>query len=92
MSIEQIESDWKATKARIDKCEKDRTKLQTHLDREKKDLKEKMHQCKVLGVDPDNIQEEARKAEEVFRIKMSNCNEDLKVAEEIMAPLIREIE
>ncbi len=91
-TVEEIESEWKALKARVDRNESNRTKLQTHLDMKKKELKDLIASCKAMGVDPEKIQDEVRRAKEVLSTKMDVLAADLKASEDMIAPLLREME
>lgn len=90
--IDQLESDWKVLKPRADKLEINMAKISTVRDQWKKELKEHLATCKTLNVDPENIEDEVRKLYEVARIKKDNVEGDLKAAEEIVAPLLKELE
>lgn len=71
---------------------KNKMQLEAELTVRKRALKEVMDECRKAGFDPDNLAEELRKAKEVLALKLDIFESDLKAANEIIEPLMAELQ
>ena len=90
-TIEQLDTDYKALTSRREQLVQNKVRVEAELAARKRSLKEAMDECKKAGFDPNNLQEEIRKAKEVLSIKMDNFRAELEASEEIIKPMLREI-
>ena len=90
--MEDIESRYKEYVTKREKLAQAKMKIEAALTERKKHLKEAMEECRSLGFNPDTLSEDLRKMKEVLLVKLSVCESDLNVAEEQIAPMLKEIE
>ena len=89
--IEATEKRFKELKTRSQTANDNLTKIVTVLDMRRRDLKDKMQACRDSGNNPETLEQDINRACEVLDIKMNNAEADLTAAEEIMAPMLKEI-
>lgn len=90
-TIDQLDVEYKTLSARRNKLVSDKLRVEAECNTRKRLLKEAMAECKEAGFDPNNLQEEIRRAKEVLTIKMDNFRTELDASEEIIKPMLREI-
>lgn len=90
--IDQLENDLKALKPAAAQLDTDITRVSTVRDQYKKELKEHLQTVHDMNEDPDNLEATVRKYYEVARIKTDNAREEIKAANEIIQPILKEIE
>ena len=91
-SIEELETLYKDLVSRRSVCVQGKLKIEAELSSRKRSLKELMEEAKKAGFNPDDLPEEIRKAREILITKMDIFSSDIKETEQIMRPLIQEIE
>jgi hypothetical protein len=91
VSIEEIEQRWKRLTSRREDIIRSKTKVETILDSRKKILKETISACRVAGFDPDTLVEEVRRKKQVLSLKLDAFDADLTSAEQMLAPMLKEI-
>ena len=89
--IESITKRFNELKTRSKNAEDNKTRITTVLDMRRKALKDQMQACRDQGYNPEMLEHDINRDCEVLDIKISNADADLKVAEEIMAPMLKEI-
>jgi len=87
--IEDIEAKYKDLVARKDTLQANVTKVSTEHAVLKRQLKDAMEEAKKAGLDPNNLQEEIRRAKEVLLLKMDNFSADLTEGETQIAPMLK---
>lgn len=90
-TTDQLDVEYKALSARRNKLVSDKLRVEAECNTRKRLLKEAMAECKEAGFDPNNLQEEIRRAKEVLTIKMDNFRTELDASEEMIKPMLREI-
>ena len=91
--IDALENDLKVLKPAVAELETNITKINATRDHWKKELKEHLQTAKDLGVDdPDNLPQVIQKLFEVARIKTDNIKEEVKAGNEIVQPILKEME
>ena len=91
MSIDDIEQRWKDLTERRDTFVQNKTRVETILDARQKALKEAIAACKAAGLDPDTLVDDIIRAKEVLSLKLDTFSADLASAEEMLAPMLKEI-
>jgi predicted nucleic acid-binding Zn-ribbon protein len=94
--IDQLENDLKVLKPQAAQLDTDITRVSTVRDQYKKEMKEMIQTVHSIIPDwngnPDDLEAAVRKDYEVARIKTDNAREEIKAANEIMQPILKEIE
>ena len=90
--IDALENDIKVLKPAVAQLETDITRINTTRDLWKKELKEHLQTVKDMGEDPDNLPETVRKLYEVAKIKTDNIKAEVKAGQEIVQPILKELE
>ena len=91
ISLEDLESKYKTLTQRGNLLAQDKVRIDAAQAENKRTLKTVMEECKKSGWNPDTIQEDIRRAKEVFKIKLDTYEADLNVAETILKPMLKEI-
>jgi hypothetical protein len=91
-SIEELEAIHKDLVARRATLVQGKLTIEAELASRKRALKELMDEAKKAGFNPDDLPEEIRKAREILVTKMDILSSEIKESEQIMKPLIQEIE
>jgi archaellum component FlaC len=89
--LEKLESRYKAIVQRVNSLSQDKLRIDAAQAENKRTLKNVMEECKKNNWDPDTIQEDIRRAMDVFKIKCDNLDADLDAAEAILRPMLKEI-
>ena len=90
-TIEELEVEYKLLNQRRDAIIQKKMQVEAELGSTRRDLKATMEECKKSNIDPDNIQEEIRRAREVLDLKISSYNADITAAENQLKPMMKEI-
>lgn len=90
--MEDIETRYKACLAKRERVLQSKLKVEAALSERKKNLREAMEECKKLGYNPDTIADDLKKMKEILLVKLSVFESDLNVADEALAPMLKEIE
>lgn len=91
--IDALENDVKVLKPAAAQLETNVAKINFARDQWKKELKEQIQVGRDLGVDnPDDIPSVVQKLYEVVRIKTDNIKEEVKAGNEIVQPILKELE
>jgi hypothetical protein len=91
-SIEDLEATYKDLVNRRSVLVQGKLRVDAELASRKRTLKDLMEEAKKAGFNPDDLPEEIRKAREILVTKMDIFSSDIKETEQIMKPLIQEIE
>jgi chromosome segregation ATPase len=86
-NIEELETKYKGLVQRRNDLQRDKDKIEATLEAHKHTLKGLLDQAKKEGFDPNNIQEEIKRAKEVLVLKINTFSADLDEAEKIMRPM-----
>jgi len=89
--VEDIDARYRALIKRRETTHQNKVRVEAELQARKRALKEAMGACEKAGWDPNNLQEEVRRAREVLDIKMDNFEADLDTADNILKPMLKEI-
>lgn len=89
--VSQLESRHKELVERRDSLKGDVTKVEAELAARRRRLKALMAEAEKEGYDPNNIQEEIRKAKEVVRVKLDAFEADIQAGEKMVRPMLEEI-
>jgi hypothetical protein len=90
--MEDLELKYKELTGKREKLVQTKLKIEAALSERKKNLREAMEECKNLGYNPDTLSEDIKKLKEVLLVKLNMFEADLQSAEEMMAPMLREID
>lgn len=94
--IDQLENDIKVLKPAAAKLDTDMTKIITHRDMQKKEMKEMIQTVHTLVPDwsgnPEDLEAVIRKDFEVTRIKTDNAQEEIKASSDIVSSILKELE
>jgi len=90
-SLEELESRYKTLSQRGSILTQEKLRIDAAQVENKRTLKSIMEECKKNNWDPDTIQEDIRRAKEVFKIKLDNYEADLDAAEIILKPMLKEL-
>ena len=91
-SIEELETKYKGLVQRRSDLQRDKDKIEATLEAHRRTLKGLLEQARKEGFDPDNIQEEIKRAKEVLVLKINTFSADLDEAEKIMKPMKQAVE
>lgn len=89
--METLEQKYKRLNKRSEQLQQNHTKVKTELEFRKRSLKSIMDECINAGFDPNTLEEEIKKKEEVLQIKLNNYESDLDIAEKQLEPMLKEI-
>jgi DNA repair exonuclease SbcCD ATPase subunit len=89
--IEDLDEKYKRLSRRRDSLQQDKTRIEAELEARKRALKSQMEAAKKEGYNPDNLQEDIRKNEEILALKLDNFEAELADAERVMKPMLEEI-
>lgn len=73
------------------KLESDITIINSELSARKNALKRIMDEARAEGFDPNNLEEEIRRRQEVAKVKLDTWESELKDATKIVEPMLREV-
>ena len=90
--MEDIETRYKNSVAARDKIIQSKVKIEAALSERKKNLREAMEKCIELGYNPDTLEEDIKKLEEIILVKLSVFESDLNTAKDMLDPMLKEIE
>ena len=91
-TIEELESQHKLLLSRRESLQNDINKITAARDERKRTLKETIEECKKEGFNPDTLPADIQHLKSVLITKMDVISADLKEAEDITRPMLREIE
>jgi hypothetical protein len=91
IKIENIEKRYKDVQTRLRAAQDNKTRIQTVHDIRKRELRDRIQECKDAGHNPDTLESDINDACEVIGIKLDNFEADLKVAEDLINPMLQEI-
>lgn len=91
VSQDEIIKRYKTLSQKRDQLLTDKIKIEAELSARKRSLKEAIDSCKSAGFNPDTLTEDIKKLKEVINVKLDIFEADLKNAEDIMKPMIKEI-
>jgi septal ring factor EnvC (AmiA/AmiB activator) len=72
--------------------EKAKLQVEAELAASKRELKKLMQQATDAGFDPNNLKEDIQRKQQVLAVKLDNFEADLSAAEQIIHPMLREIQ
>ena len=90
-AIDDLDEKYKRLSRRRDSLQQDKTRIEAELEVRKRALKNQMEAAKREGYNPDNLQEDIRKNEEILALKLDNFEAELADAERVMKPMLEEI-
>ncbi len=90
-AIDDLDEKYKRLSRRRDSLQQDKTRIEAELEARKRALKNQMEAAKREGYNPDNLQEDIRKNEEILALKLDNFEAELADAERVMKPMLEEI-
>lgn len=90
-TIDEIDAEYKTLSARREQIVQNKLRLEAECNTRKRLLREAMQECKDAGFDPNNLQDEIRRAKEVLTTKMDIFRAELDAADELMKPMLREL-
>lgn len=94
--IDKLENDIKVLKPQAAQLDTDITRISTVRDQYKKEMKEMISTVHSILPEwsgkPEDLEATVRKDYEVARIKTDNASEEIKAANEIVQPILKEIE
>lgn len=73
------------------RLEADVTMINSELSARKNALKRLMDEAKAEGFDPNNLEEEIRRRQEVAKVKLDTWESEIKDATKIIEPMLREV-
>lgn len=91
-TIEQLEEEFRVANAERDRLLADKMRLEAELNTRKRQLAEELDQFRKEhpGIDPNNINEEIRRREEVVAVKLDVYKAEIAAAREAIDPILRE--
>lgn len=92
MDTTKDEARYKDLVTRADAVNNAKIRLEAKRDSARSQLKEAMDEAKEAGLDPNNIEEEVQKAQQVLTIKLDNFQADVEAAEAIAKPMLKELQ
>lgn len=90
-SVRDLEERYKGLQERLASLKADKSTVEAELAARQRALKKSMDECRDAGFDPDNLQEEIRRAREVASVKLDTFEADIEAGEKIVRPLVEEI-
>lgn len=78
--------------ARRDELQQDKARIEATLEARKKDLKSLLDKARSNGFDPNNLEDEIKRAKEVLRLKLDNFEAELDEAAKMLEPMKKEID
>lgn len=91
-SVQELETRYKTLMARHDELGKNKVEIEAELAARKRELKKLMKQAKEAGFDPDNLKEDIQRKQQVLAVKLDSFEADISAAEQIVQPMLREIQ
>lgn len=91
-TIEELETRYNELVKKHSAVTQSKNRVDAELSVQKRALKKIMDDCREAGYDPDKLQDEMKRLKEVLVTKMNVFAADLDAAENILRPMIREIE
>jgi hypothetical protein len=91
-TIDELEVRYKNLVDRRNTVQRDKDKVDAELAARKRALVQLIEQARKEGFDPDNLQADIRRMSEVLAIKYDTIEADIKAAEDLLKPMLREIE
>ena len=92
MDTTKDEARYKDLTTRADSVNNAKIRLEAKRDSARSQLKEAMDEAKEAGLDPNNIEEDVQKAQQVLTIKLDNFQADVEAAEAIAKPMLKELQ
>jgi len=90
-STKDLEARYKGLQGRLTTLKADKGTVEAELAARQRALKKSMDECRAAGFDPDNLQEEIRRAKEVVGVKLDTFQADIEAGEKIVRPLVEAI-
>lgn len=91
-SVEEIEQTFKTLSARREALQNDVNRVTAARDERKRTLKETFEECKKEGFNPDTLPQDIQHLKQVLITKMEVISADMQESENIVRPMLREIE
>jgi len=91
-TIQDLEARHQALSTRYEALKEGKVQVEAELAARKRELKKLMQQAKDMGYDPDNLKEDIQRKEQVLAVKLDSFEADVSAAEQIMQPMLRDIQ
>ena len=91
MSIEDLDTKYKNLCQRRDLLQRDKDRIEAELEARKRALKTQMEAAIKDGFNPDTLQEDIKRSEEVMTLKLGNFEAELNEAEKAIKPMLDEL-
>lgn len=93
MTIEHEDSDdieirYKHLCVRRDELKSNHGIVTAHLEAHQQTLKKLMNECRDLGFDPDNLDEQIRRKKQVIELKLDTFEADVSAGEKVIRPML----
>lgn len=92
VSVEDLHGRFRTLCARRDDLQQGKARIEATLEARKKDLKNLLDKARADGFDPNNLEDDIKRAKEVFRLKLDNFEAELDEASSMLGPMKKEID